>query len=120
MDREEKLAQDIAKVRQLAKENEGIDANMLVMNALKIPGGQFVSARTKRWAFLISLAVPPFGLLFAVKYFLSSETDAKTVGWICVGLTVFSTLLAWITFSFMLSGTSLEQIQQINPNDFLE
>lgn len=120
MNREEELAQEVARMRQLAQENKGVDLNALAMNVMSRNTGQFVSARAKRWAYLISLAVPPFGLIFAAKYFLSSESDAKIVAWICVALTIFSIALTWLTFSLMLSGTDLSQIQQIDPRDLQE
>jgi Na+-driven multidrug efflux pump len=90
-----------------------------MMNALATQKQNQVSAKTKKWTYLISIGVPPFGLLFALKYFYSDEEDAKTVAWSCVILTAVSILLFWLLGAavFSGSGTSVQQLQQIKPTD---
>ena len=119
MDKEQKLAEQINTYAQLAKENPNIDAAALMLNAVKTENRNLVSSNAKRWAYLISLGLPPFGLLFTLKYYFSGEDDAKTVATTCAVLTVFSLLLFWL-FSKMLfssAGVDVNQIQQIKPQD---
>ena len=119
MNKDEKLAEQINTYAQLAQENKNIDAAVLMMNAVQNQNRNMVSARAKKWAYLISIGAPPFGLLFALKYYFSSEDDARTVAYICVILTVVSLLGLWLfgKLFFSGSGSSLEQIQQIKPED---
>ena len=119
MDKEQKLAEQINTYAQLAKENPNIDAAALMLNAVKTENRNLVSSNAKRWAYLISLGLPPFGLLFTLKYYFSGEDDAKNVATTCAALTVFSLLLFWL-FSKMLfssAGVDVNQIQQIKPQD---
>ncbi|MDE2311894.1 MAG: hypothetical protein KGJ93_02260 [Patescibacteria group bacterium] len=119
MSQDEQLEQKVSQYATLAKENKNIDVASLMMSALGQKDNT-VSSRAKRWAYLISISLPPFGLLFALKYYVfSGEDDAKTVATSCVILTVLSVGLFWIIGKTMLSssGTSLEQIQQITPQE---
>ena len=119
MDTDKQLEKKIAEYRALGKENPNVDVNMLMMNALQNQKQNTVSSKAKRWAYLISIGIPPVGLLFAVKYYMGDEDDAKQVAWTCVILTVVSILALWFGTKLLLSGsgTSLEKIQQIKPTD---
>ena len=117
MPEDTKLEKQVSEYAALAKENPNIDAASLMINAMS-QQGHSVSPRAKHWAYLISIGMPPLGLLFALKYYVfSDEDDAKTVALICIALTVVSVAFFWLIGSMMLSGsgTSLQQIQQINP-----
>ena len=116
---DKKLENQINEFASLAKENKNIDVSALMINALQNQNKNLVSGKAKKWAYLISISLPPFGFLFALKYYLSSEEDAKDVANICVVLTVLSVLSFWIIGKIMLSssGTSVQQIEQIKPKD---
>jgi hypothetical protein len=119
MDSDKDLEKKINLYQDAAKNNPNVNVGMLMMNALQNENKNLVSSKTKKWAYLISLGVPPFGLLFALKYFFSGESDAKEVAWMCVTLTAVGILLFIIGGKLLLSGsgTSLQQIQQIKPSD---
>ena len=117
---EKQVEQQIGEYADLAKQNQNIDVASLMLSAMNQQNSNVVSGKAKKWAYLISIGVPPFGLLFALKYFtFSDEDDAKTVAIICTVLTILSIALFWFIGSAMLSGsgTSLDQIQQITPQE---
>ena len=122
MDSDKKLEEQVSEYAQMAKANPKIDAAMLMMSALENQKASVVSPSAKRWAYLVSIGLPPVGLLFALNYFMKDEEDAKQVAWVCVILTVVSIILFWLFAKalFSSSGTSLEQIQQINPKDIYQ
>lgn len=112
-----KLERQVNEYAKLAEENPNIDAASLIINALN-QKENVVSSKLKKWAYLISIGLPPFGLLFALKFYLfSEEDDAARVGNICIILTIISVAFIWITMKmiFSSSGTSMDQIQQITP-----
>jgi Na+-driven multidrug efflux pump len=93
-----------------------------MLNALQNEDKNKVSSKMKRWAYLVSLGAPPFGLLFALKLFFSDEDDARDVAWMCVTLTAVSVLLFAVGLKLIMSGsgTSLDQIQKITPQQIQE
>ena len=119
MDKEKKLEEELRRYQELAKENKNIDASSLMSNALQNRDKQQVSSRWKKWAYLVSVAAPPLGLVFALKFYLGSEDDGKRVAGICIILTIFSGVFFLIIFQMFLSGVggNLDQIQQIKPQD---
>ena len=122
MDPDKRLESQINEYQALGKENPNVDVGMLMMNALQNQKQNLVSPKAKKWAYLISVGVPPFGLLFALRYYMGDEDDAKTVAWVCIILTIISVLMFWLGGKLLLSGsgTSMEQIQKIKPKDILE
>jgi hypothetical protein len=119
MDQEKKIEAQLNSYQELAKQNKDIDLTGLMMNALQNSEANYLSRRQKRWAYLVSIGLPPFGLLFAVKFFMSDKDDAKSAAWTCVILTIFS-ILAFYFFSkilFSSAGISPTQLQQIKPSD---
>lgn len=120
-DTEEKMSKKIQDYRDLAKQDKNIDVAALALNALQADL-QPESVKSARWAYVISLGLPPLGLLVAVKYFLDGTDRAKSIAWTCVVLTFVSITLTILTFNFMLSGSnvSVDQIKQINPQDLQE
>ena len=119
MDREKKLEKELEKYQELAKQNPDVNVEMLMMNAIQNRKQNLVSPRGKKWAYLISIGLPPLGLLCALRYFLGSEDDAKRVAWICVLLTALGIASIWLFGKILLgsTGDTLNQLQQINPND---
>lgn len=119
MDKDKQLEEQFKQYAEVAKTDKKVDVAGLMMNALNRQDANMVSGRAKKWAYLISVGVPPFGLLFATKYYFSDETDAKTVANICVILTIAAIASFIILGKVVLSGsgTSVQQIQQIKPKD---
>jgi hypothetical protein len=121
MDSDKRLQQEISEYQNLAQENKNIDVTALMLNALnkQTENGNVVSSKAKKWAYWISVSVPPVGLFFAAYYYFSSEDDAKHVANICVILTIVCLAFIWMLGKTILSGsgTSLDQIQQIKPSD---
>jgi len=120
MDQEKELEQKFKEYEELAKQDKNIDAAGLMMNALEDQPKNLLTPKMRRWVYFISIAFPPFGLLFAVKfYFFSDKSDAKRTGHICVALTILAFALVWLVgqIMFQSAGVDMNQIQQINPQD---
>jgi hypothetical protein len=119
---DKKLEQVVSEYQQVASENPNVDLSLLMINALQTQKQNLVSAKVKRWAYLISLGLPPLGILFSAKYFFSDEDDAQTVAWICVALTVVSVLAIYLGGKMFLSGSGVttQQLQQIKPSDVMQ
>ncbi len=113
------LENKIQTFRELGKENPNINVNLLMMNALETESENKSSAKSYKWPYLISLGLPPFGLIYAVKYYFSENENDQQAAKICLLLTVISIVLVFAFGKAMLSGsgTSLQQIEQIQPSD---
>jgi len=122
MNPDKDLEKKINLYQDAAKQNPNVDVGMLMLNALQNEDKNKVPGKWKKWGYLISLGAPPFGLLFALKYFFSDEDDAKDVAWMCVTLTAVSLLLFAVGFKLMMSsaGTSMNQIEKITPQQIQE
>lgn len=118
MDPDQDLSKKVELYQEVAKANPNVNMGLLMMNALQTEKQNSVSVKQKRWAYLISIGVPPFGFLLALKYFWADEVDAREVAWTCVVLTIISVLMFWLGSKLLLSGsgTSLDQIQKITPS----
>jgi hypothetical protein len=119
---EEKLAREIKELHELAKANKKIDVASLMINALQKHQANLLPVNEKRWAYLISLAVPPLGLLFAAKFYLSDKDDAKEAALMCLLLTAVSILFAVLFFKIITgsAGSNIEKIPEVKPQDFEE
>ena len=122
MDEDERLAKQLQEYQELAKKNKDVDLPSLMINAMENQGKNLVSPKQKKWAYLISVALPPLGLLFALKFYLSGKDDGRHVANVCVLFTVISLVLFWVTVKTLFSsaGVNLEQLQQIKPQDIQE
>lgn len=118
---DQKLDEIVTEYADLAKD-KNIDVATLMMNALQQEDANKLSAKSKRWAYLISLGLPPFGLGFALWFYFSDKSDGKSTAIVCVLLTIFSIIGSIIFINMLFSGTgaSVEQIQQIKPADIYE
>jgi hypothetical protein len=116
---EEELANQLKQYQDLKKQDAKIDVASLAIAAIQAHEANVLTAKEKRWGYLVALALPPFGLLYSLKFYFSGKTDGKTAAWMCVGLTVASVVLFLLILKLMLSGsgTNLEQIEQIKPSD---
>lgn len=119
---DQKLDEIVKEYADLAKEDKNIDAATLMINALQQHDQNRVNPKWKRWAFVISLTIPPVGLIFAAYYFLRTENDARSAGVWCIVLTAISLIATIVFFKIILdgSGASIEQIQQIKPEQIYE
>lgn len=118
---DQKLDEIVTEYADLAKD-KNIDVATLMMNALQQEDANKLSAKSKRWAYLISLGLPPFGLGFALWFYFSDKSDGKSTAIVCVILTAVSIIGSIILFNLVFSGSgaSVEQIQQIKPADIYE
>ena len=103
MDIDDKLAKKVDLYASVAKENPNVDIGALMLNALETQNRNLVSGKAKKWAYLVSIGAPPFGLLFAVKYFFDDKDDADSVAWVCVILTAFSLLIYYVGYKLFFS-----------------
>lgn len=119
MDFEKKLGDELKQYQELAKKNPEVDAQMLMMNALQNRKVNLVSTRGKKWAYLVSIGLPPLGLVCALRYYFGDEDDAKRAALVCVVLTAVGLVGLWLfgKILFSSSGTSLEQLKLIKPSD---
>jgi len=104
MDNGKKVAERVEGYRELAKENKNIDVLALTDIALMQSAGDEVSSRGKRWSYLVSVSLPPLGLVPAVYYYFSGKSDGKTVALTCAILTAIAAIVAWIVGSLFLSS----------------
>lgn len=114
---EKQLSEQLKTYQQLAKENKDIDLGALAMSALQNQESNNLTAKEKRFAYWVSIGVPPFGLIYAVKFYFSDKNDGKKAAWICVILTVLSIAVFFGLFGIILSssnlnGANLDQLQQ--------
>lgn len=115
MDSDKKLEEQIKQYQELTKESGGkINVSDLMIQALEKSQSNLTSSKQKHWAYLISLGLPPLGLIFAAKFWLSGKDDGNRLALICVILTAFSILLLWASMNYMLSasGVNYNQLQQ--------
>ena len=119
MDPEKKLEGQIKEIKQLVATGKKVDTTALMMNVLANQRQNPVTTREKRRAYLVSVFLPPFGLLYAFKFYFDARSDARRVALICVILTATVVFFAWLILQALLSGTGvdLQQIEQINPSD---
>ncbi len=119
---DQKLEELATEYAELAKD-KNIDAATLMISALQQQDQNRLSAKSRRIAYLVSLALPPVGYVLALYYFfVKDEVDAKSTAYWCAALTTISLVLSVVFFNAVLSGAgvSVEQIQQINPADIYE
>ncbi len=116
------LEQKVSQYAELAKENKNVDVATLMLNALQTEDQNLLSAKSKRWGYLISISAPPLGLGFAIYFLLSDKSDAKKAALICTILTAVSLIIFFITMKlfFSTAGVSVQQIQQIKPSDIYQ
>ena len=119
MDFEKKIEEELKAYQKLGEKNPGIDTATLMINALQTRNANLVSPRGKKWAYLISVGLPPLGLIFALRYYFGTEDNARPAALVCVILTVIGLVGLWLFGNILFSGSgaSLEQLQQITPND---
>ena len=118
---DEKLEQIVSEYAELAKD-KNIDASALLINALEQRNDNRIPTNTKRWAYLISIGLPPLGLLFAAWFYFGDKDDGKTAAIACIILTVVSSIVGILLIKAILSGSGVtpQQLQEIKPTDVYE
>jgi hypothetical protein len=119
MSTEEEIAEKLAEYQEMAKSDPSIDVASLMMSAFDTVDKNLLTAKEKRIAYFVSLLVPPFGLIFVVKFYLSEKSDGKSTAIICAVLTLISLVAGMVFIKAFTStaGVNLQQIEQIKPGD---
>ncbi len=121
MGAEQDVEKKIQDYQELAKSNKNIDVASLMISALAQAQQDEIEEKKKKRAYLVSVVVPPFGLLYAVRYYFSGKSDGKHVAKVCTLLTAISLLIAWLIGKAMFSGVggdaAIQQAQNINVDD---
>jgi hypothetical protein len=106
---ETELEKKVADYVEAAKENKNVDVAALMLNALNVEDENRVPSKTKNWAYLVSIAAPPLGLLFTAWFYFSGKSDSKRVALMCAVLTLVSAGIFLLTLKafFASSGTSV-------------
>jgi len=114
------LEKQVSEYQSLAKENPEVNVSLLMMNALENANKK--ETHSHRWGYWVAIGLPPLGLLFAVKYWMSGEDNDKQAARICVLLTVIGVIMlfAFGKLFFSSAGVTPQQIEQIKPNDALQ
>src|SRR5437868_9465363 len=102
---EEKLEKELEMYRKLAAKDKKIDLASLIINALHKHHDNLIPYSQKRWAYLTSALMPPFGLFFAYKFYTSNKDDAQETAWICIVLTAASILFLILITKILISGS---------------
>jgi len=120
MDQDKQLEKQFQAYEVQARENKNIDVATLMINAMENQNKKLVSPRLRKWAYVISIGFPPFGVLFVPRFYFGQEDDARHTGNVCLVLTaialVFLILSTWVTgkIFFSSAGININQLQNIN------
>ncbi len=120
-----KLEKQFKIYSDLARKDKNIDVASLMAAALEKPETSSLSIGQKRAAYFVSIGFPPFGLIYAVKFWFSDKDDARDAAWLCIVLTFVSITLLVVLAQVMLSGSGigesqLNQIQNLSPEQIRE
>jgi len=122
MGSEQEVTKKIEQYRELAEGNKNIDVASLMINALEQTRQEETAAKKRRWAYLISVGLPPLGLLVAVRYYFSDKPDGKRIALMCVIFTAIAALIAWGIGALMMNGLGgstgqAGQLPSVNAED---
>lgn len=122
MTNDKELEQQLKAYAEIDKENPTIDATALITESLDNFTTNQTPSSKKALAYFVSLGFPPFGLLFAVHFYLSDKSDARHIARMCIFLTILSIGLLFLFMQILISsiGPDIEQIQKIDPNQLRE
>ena len=112
---EDQLAKQIKQFQELAKQNKNVDVAALAISALHSHQANVLTSKEKRWAYIIALSAPPFGLFYAAKFYFSEKDDGVDAAFMCVILTFLSIILFVLLIKF--SGSSNNGITLPKPSD---
>jgi hypothetical protein len=112
---EKGLEEQFNKLQELSKQNPDVDVSSVMISALEAQHADKSKAKIRRWVYLASIGLPPIGLFIAAYYyFFSEDSDRNQVAIWSAALTLFSLLIAYITFTVMLSTATQSTGQSIN------
>lgn len=112
----ENLNQQIEALQELKKQNPDVDVDALMLSALHQHSTLTEKPKSYKWAYLISLGVPPFGFFFAIKFFMSGEQKDRDAAFVCLILTGISIIL-FVSIAKMFAGSGVSSINQLTPAD---
>lgn len=104
--------------KAMAAADPNIDVSKLMADALEADQENNLTSKEKIRAYMISLILPPFGLIYAIKFYFSGKSDGKKAALFCALLTIFTIFISTVLLNAILSAgnTNVQQLQQINPN----
>lgn len=121
MGTEENISKQIREYQELGRQNKNIDVAALAMTAMAQARQEETGRRKKRWAYLVSIGLPPLGLLCAAYYAFGSKPDGKRIAINCIILTAAALLLTWFVgklFFDSLGGADVSsQLQDVKIDD---
>lgn len=104
---EQQLSDQIKMYSDLKKQNKDIDVAALALSAFQAHASNLLTPKEKRIAYLVSLSLPPLGLLYALKFWTSGKEDGKTAAYMCIGLTAASIVVGFVFLNVLISGSGL-------------
>ncbi|HLC44320.1 MAG: hypothetical protein A2722_01690 [Candidatus Doudnabacteria bacterium RIFCSPHIGHO2_01_FULL_50_11] len=113
--REELLAEEIARIQALSREDKKIDTAALVSDALLRHRASTGTAKGVWRAYLVSLLFPPFGLYYTIRFFFEDSEDARQAAWVCLTLTAVSGFFTLWLLNAAFSSSTVKQIENISP-----
>jgi hypothetical protein len=116
------LTRQIELYKELSEKNKGINLSALMINALQQRQDNKLTTKEKSHAYMVSFMLPPFGLIYVIKFLFSDKGDSKKAALICIILTLLSFILFTVALKAILSGSgvTLNQIEQIKPQDIYQ
>jgi hypothetical protein len=117
---EEKVSKEIKMYAEMARKDKSIDVASLMINALEKPReASTVSDKQRRWAYMVSIGLPPIGFIFALKFLMTGTEDGRRTAMFCAILTLISLVVTVILMKTLFSGAGVDpqQLQQLKPQD---
>lgn len=117
-----KLEAQVSEIAELAKENKNVDIAALMTSVLQNHQSNLVPTNQKRFAFMMALGVPPFGLIYAIKFYFSDYDDGHHAAYMCIVLTLVSIVLIALFSKSLFSTANVtpQQVEQIKPSDVFQ
>lgn len=119
---EQQLEKEINTYQEAARENPGVDANLLMLNALEVESSKHASGKSYKWPYVVALGLPPFGLVYTIKYLINGDDEDRRAGKICAILTAVSILLLVMMAKLFFSTANVNpvQLEQVKPSDLIQ
>jgi hypothetical protein len=117
---EEKISKQIEQIKELAKKDKKVDISALIAQTLETSNKNYLPAKQKRIAFIVSTAFPLAGFVYAIKFWNTEAEDALEAAVACVILGCISIVIAWYVSQTLLGGAGTSGLQNLNPGDIYE
>jgi hypothetical protein len=108
---EQQIAEQIKALQEIKKENKQVDVAALALAALHQHEANMLTPGEKRWGYLVSISLPPVGLIYALKFYASGKDDGKQAAYMCLGLTAAAIISFIILGNVMFAGSGLTTTQ---------